>query len=46
MSSVWWRVSAGAGGTHATQRMRALHTPLHDVTCGFGDRVSTHTWPT
>lgn len=33
-------------GTEAKHSMRALHTPLHDVTVGSGDKLSTHTWPT
>lgn len=33
----------GAAGMAAIQVMRALHTPLHDVTFGSGCRLSMHT---
>lgn len=46
ISTVCCLVSAGAGGTQATQSIRALHTPLQDVTWGLGVKVSTQTWPT
>lgn len=34
---------AVAAGTEARQRMRALHTPLHEVTVGSGCSDRTHT---
>lgn len=37
---------SGGGGTQATHNILALQTPLHDVTCGSGCNVKTHTWPT
>lgn len=33
-------------GIEVTHSMRALHTPLHEVTVGSGYRLRTHTWPT
>lgn len=33
-------------GIEVTHRIRALHTPLHEVTVGSGYRLNTHTWPT
>lgn len=33
-------------GIDVTHKMRALHTPLHDVTVGSGYKLKTQTWPT
>ena len=36
--------AAGAGGgTETMERMRALQTPLQQITVGSGSRLSTHT---
>ena len=36
----------GKLGTETMDKMRALHTPLQQITVGSGLRLSTHTWPT
>ena len=33
-------------GTAAMQSMRALQTPLQEVTVGSAVKLRTHTWPT
>lgn len=43
----WWTYSTRCGaGIEVTHNMRALQTPLHEVTLGSGYRLKTHTWPT
>ena len=32
------------GGTETMERIRALHTPLQQITVGSGRRLSTQTW--
>ena len=41
-----WYYPAELAGMEAMHKMRALQTPLHDVTLGSGTRLSTHTCPT
>jgi len=44
-STCTYSTRCGAG-MEVTHKIRALQTPLHDVTVGSGYRLNTHTWPT